>query len=85
MQHYDIPVWEGQVRVPVETGLGKGEEQELMELADTSRKSVKEWARSARTTRTRDTRRKLSLVHERSWLDEPTSPDVTVPVRARFE
>ena len=83
-QHLDIPAWEGQVRKPVEMGSGKGEGQELMELADTSRASVREWAKSAKTTKTRD-KRKLSLVHERSWLDEPTSPDVTVPVRARFE
>jgi hypothetical protein len=82
--HLDVPIFIEQTQA-VEIGPGKREEP--IELADTSRKSVKEWARSVRSSR-----KVPPPVYverdpvERSWLEDgPASPDLSVPVRARFE
>jgi hypothetical protein len=66
----------------------------IVELADTSRKSVKEWARSVRSVRSSRTSRKSRPPNYeeservgKSWFEDgPPSPAVVQsPVRGRFE
>lgn len=78
----------------VEMGPGRREE-EVMELADTSRFSVRKWRDSAKSS-SKNSRKsakfdktKISSPvpdHERSWFDaSPPSPELPTPSRAKFQ